>query len=424
MTIYLGLGSNQGNRIDRLEQAVVRLQNAGFGVTRISPVVESPAMLPPGADPSWDRPYLNIVVAGKARWTPRQALDVIQSIERDAGREPGPRWSPRPLDIDILLWGDERIQEPGLVIPHPGIENRDFVITPLLHIAPGLVIPGSGRTVFDLSLGRRNIPLWMGILNITPDSFSDGGSWEDRDRLEDWIDRMIAENVQIIDVGAESTRPNAGEIPLEEEWRRLQPVLDLLQERLAGRRVRPLVSLDSRHPEIITRGLAHDIDLINDVTGLDDPAMAAVVRDSNCDVVAMHAMTVPVNPAVLLPDTESAVVQLLRWIEEKKSAWDRMGINLGRMIFDPGIGFGKSSVQACELMSHVQELRGAGLRVLIGHSRKSFMAAFSNRPARQRDLETLGISLALAGQGTDILRVHHPMIHQRAYRAWCHVTGR
>ena len=424
MTIYLGLGSNQGSRIDQLEQSVVRLESAGFRVTRISPVVESPAMLPPGADASWDRPYLNIVLAGEARWTPRQALDVIKAIERDAGREPGPRWSPRPLDIDILLWGDERFREPDLQIPHPGIENRDFVITPLLHMAPGLVIPGTGRTVFELTLGRRNIPLWMGILNITPDSFSDGGSWEDRDRLSDWIDRMIAEHVQIIDVGAESTRPNAGGIPEEEEWRRLEPVLELLQERFAGRRVRPRVSLDSRHPAIMARGVAHGIDLINDVTGLDDPAMLAVVRDCDCDVVAMHAMTVPVNPVVLLPDAESAVVQLLRWIGEKKSVWDRMGIDLGRIVFDPGIGFGKSSLQACEIMSSVRELREAGLRVLIGHSRKSFMAAFSDRPAGQRDLETLGISLALADQGADIIRVHHPMIHQRAYRAWSHVTRR
>ncbi len=424
MSIFLGLGSNQGDRRNHLEQAIDRLVRTGFRVSRISPVVESPAMLPAGAPADWDRPYLNLVIVGTARWSPREALDVVQCIEREAGRIPGPRWSPRPLDIDILLWGQERICEPDLTIPHPGLSRRDFVITPLLHIAPGRQISGLQRTVFDLSSDRRNIPIWMGILNITPDSFSDGGAWADRDELADWIDRMVSENIQIIDVGAESTRPHANEVPVREEWARIKPALELLFDRLRGVRIRPRVSLDSRHPEVIRRGLALGIDIINDVTGLDDPEMVATVRDCDCDVVAMHAMTVPVNPAVRLPDTASAVTQMCRWIEKKKSVWARLGIDTDRIIFDPGIGFGKTSVQATELLSHIRELRQSGQRLLIGHSRKSFMTAFTDRPPSQRDLETLGISLALAEQGVDIIRIHHPMIHQRAYRAWCHVVAR
>ncbi len=422
MTVYLGLGSNQGNRLDQLEWAVRRLVRAGFRLARVSPVVESPAMLPSGAKGSWDCPYLNLVVAGETRWSPRQTLTILQAIEREAGRQPGPRWSPRPLDIDILLWGEEHITEPDLVIPHPGLAHRDFVITPLVHIAPGQVIPGIERTVFELSLGRRNIPLWMGVINLTPDSFSDGGSWEHRGRLTAWIDRLMSESIQIIDVGAESTRPHAKAISVDEEWRRLQPVLALLNERLQSKRVRPWVSLDSRHPAIVEKGLAQGVDLVNDVTGLDDPAMVSVVRRAGCDVVAMHAMTVPVDPAVRLADSEPAIGQLLRWIEQKKSIWADQGMDTDRIIFDPGIGFGKSSLQALELMSDIRTMRESGLRVLIGHSRKSFMSSFMDHSAEHRDFETLGISLALADQGVDIIRVHDPLMHQRAYRAWRHVT--
>ena len=261
----------------------------------------------------------------------------------------------------------------------------------------------------------------MAILNLTPDSFSDGGSWFDQNDLSRQLDKLIDQNIQIIDIGAESTRPNAEEIDEEEEWRRLCPVLEMLQERLSGLVIKPLVSLDSRHPGVIRKGIDHGINIINDVTGLDDPEMRAVAKDSPCQIVAMHAMSVPVNPKLLLPVHRPAVAQIREWMDWKADQWLSQGIDLNRMIIDPGIGFGKNSVQAFELMSQCAELRQAGMRLLIGHSRKSFMAGFTDRPAGQRDLETLGISLGLCQQGVDMIRVHQPFIHQRAYRAWAHL---
>jgi len=130
---------------------------------------------------------------------------------------------------------------------------------------------------------------------------------------------------------------------------------------------------------------------------------------------------VPVNPKVQLPSDRPAIDQLAEWIDAKANDWLDRGIDLNRMIVDPGIGFGKNSVQAYELMSNCKTMRRSGMRLLIGHSRKSFMAGITDRPAGQRDLETLGISLALCEQGVDIIRVHHPFIHQRAYRAWSHI---
>ena len=426
MTIYLGLGSNEGDRRSYLELAITRLVAYGFRLDRVSPIVESPAMLPTNAKSTWNKPFLNVVISGDAHWSPLEGLKIAKQIELELGRKQGPKWSPRPIDIDLLLWHQEEIDTDVLTIPHPGIAGRDFVLTPLMHLQPDLVIPDKAavnqKSVFALSRGRKNIPLWMGIVNLTPDSFSDGGSWSEQGHLTAYLDKLIDNNVQIIDIGAESTRPNAESIDDRDEWGRLGPVLDLINERLRGKLVRPLISLDSRHPKVMEKGFAAGIDIVNDVTGLDNPEMAALVRDCDCQVVAMHAMSVPVDPALKLPDDQSATQQILNWAEDRAEQWAGMGIDLNRMIIDPGIGFGKSSIQAYELMSHCDALRSVGMRLLIGHSRKSFLSGITDRPPGQRDLETLGISMGLCQQGVDIIRVHQPFIHQRAYRAWSHIA--
>lgn len=422
MAIYLGLGSNQGDRKQNISNAIDRLISAGFQLDQVSPLVESPAMLADGADPAWNKPYLNLVVRGDADWSPLRGLGIAKDIEAALGRGESPRWSPRTMDIDLLLWHNQQVDSENLTIPHPGIADRDFVITPLMHLDPGVQIPGLNQSVFELSQGRRNIPLWMAILNITPDSFSDGDRWGDHEALDTHLDKLIERDVQIIDVGAESTRPHADQLDDKTEWQRLAPVIVRINEKIADQRVRPLVSLDSRHPRIIARAVEAGIDIINDVTGLDDPEMAAVVRDSGLQVVAMHAMSVPVDPKLLLPGERSATEQITQWIEEKAEQWTRQGLDLSKIIIDPGIGFGKTSIQAYNLMSHCAALRQCGMRLLVGHSRKSFMAGFTDRPAALRDLETLGISLALCQQGVDIIRVHQPFIHQRAYRAWSHIS--
>jgi 2-amino-4-hydroxy-6-hydroxymethyldihydropteridine diphosphokinase/dihydropteroate synthase len=421
VTIYLGLGSNLGDRKSNLDTAIDKLVDAGFRLKQVSPLVESPAMLPRDADPAWNKPFLNLAIAGNADWSPLEGLAIAKRIESELGREQGPKWSSRPIDIDLLIWNQERFSTDSLELPHPGIAERAFVVTPLLHIQPDLVIPGTDKSVFELSQTEPIIPLWMGIVNLTPDSFSDGDSWDDQDQLGDYLDKLIANNVQIIDLGAESTRPNAEAIDQEEEWRRLRPVLEQLHDKIADTHIRPLLSLDSRHPAVIDRALDIGIDIINDVTGLDDPDMLSLARDTNCQIIAMHAMTVPVNPKVQLPSDRPATDQLEEWIDAKANTWLDRGIDLNRIIVDPGIVFGKNSIQAYELMSNCKRMRRFGMRLLIGHSRKSFLAGITERPAGQRDLETLGISLALCAQGVDIIRVHHPFIHQRAHRAWSHI---
>jgi 2-amino-4-hydroxy-6-hydroxymethyldihydropteridine diphosphokinase/dihydropteroate synthase len=423
MTIYLGLGSNDGNRNANLQEAIKQLRAREFEVSEISPVVETPALLPEGAEPAWNRPFLNCVVAGQANWEPEQGLKVAKEIETGLGRRKSRKWAPRVIDIDLLLWHDQVVETENLTIPHYGIPDRSFVLTPLLHLKPDLVLPGLNRTVSELCRPVKPVPIWMGILNITPDSFSDGGAWTDEEALLDRIDSMIAENVQIIDVGAESTRPNAAAIGPAEEWRRLRPVLQLIDQRLDGRTMRPMVSVDSRHALTLEKALAAGVQMINDVSGLRDPAIRELAIESGCQVVAMHSMSIPVDPGVLLPTDDSAVNQLQAWLGSNLNQWVDSGLDPNRIIFDPGIGFGKNPLQSLQLLQNCAALKENGIRLLVGHSRKSFMSSFTDRSFADRDLETLGMSLALCQQGVEIIRVHDPVMHVRAYRGWSHVNA-
>ncbi|MYD76278.1 MAG: dihydropteroate synthase [Gammaproteobacteria bacterium] len=417
--IYLALGANQGNRRENLRRAIAELGQSGFRVTRVSPVVETPAMLDGNAEPDWIRPYLNCVIEGECPWSPREGLEIAKRIERGMGRTPGPRWSPRPIDIDLLIWGDLEIRDPDLRIPHIGIAERSFVLTPLLHLAPNLAVPGTGMTVFQLSRIADTDPLWMAIVNLTPDSFSGDGLGSNQDELESRLERHLAQGVQILDFGAESTRPNAAPVDPEEEWRRLEPALCLARERIGGDPIGPRISIDSRHWRTVARALELGVDCVNDVGGLGDPKMCAMVRESGCDAVAMHSVTVPVDPDRGLPKSDSALAQVKAWIERRMEYWSDQGLDPARIIIDPGIGFGKDALQSLELVGGCRQLRDHGLRLLIGHSRKSFMKGFAGS-APDRDSETLGVSLALSGTA-DILRVHDPDSHMRAYLAYRHV---
>ena len=163
--------------------------------------------------------------------------------------------------------------------------------------------------------------------------------------------------------------------------------------------------------------------MINDVSGLSDPAIRELVKNSGCQVVAMHSMRIPVDPGVLIPTDDSAVNQLQDWLRSSLNQWVDHGLDPNRIIFDPGIGFGKNPLQSLQLLQNCAALKETGLRLLIGHSRKSFMSSFTDRKFGERDLETLGMSLALCQQGVEIIRVHDPVMHVRAYRGWSHVNA-
>lgn len=420
--IYLGLGANLGDRKLNLQTAIELLKQRGFIVKKLSPIVESPAWLKPKSAPKWNKPYLNLVVAGEYKRCPQDLLSDIKAIEQQLGRDlNSPKWSPRLLDIDILVWEGLNLHSDNLTIPHPESTRRPFVITPLMHLKPSLVI--ADATVYQHSLNLRPIPLWMGIVNASPDSFSAGGAADGatalRQKLLSWLDAGI----QIIDIGAESTRPNAPALSPKAEWQRLKPVLEMVQELIAAHYFKPIISVDTRHAVVAEQALAFGMDWLNDVTGLRDASLQSLIKQRDLPAVAMHSLSVPVIPGEHLDPQDDSVAQLTAWLAQKRKQWLAAGLDLDNILFDPGIGFGKTSLQNQDLLKNCAVLRRLGFRLLVGHSRKSFMNAFTKTSYGDRDIETLGLSMALCQQGVDVIRVHEPISHSRAYRAWMHLQN-
>ena len=422
MNVYLSVGSNQGDRRGRLELALRQFEDGPLQIVRVSPVVESPASLPVGAPSAWNKPYLNLVLACRTEATPELCQTWCRRISSELSPPAESRWAPRAVDLDLLIWGDTVLEQDDLVLPRPDLHQRAFILSPLVAIEPSLMIPGLGeQSVLDWS--RRlthHIPLWMGIVNLTPDSFSDGGQLETLAAVMARVDLMVEAGVHIIDLGAESTRPDATGLPPDLEWRRLEPVLLALRERLQDRWLGPAISVDTRHFEVARRALELGVDWINDVSGLQDPEMIALARAHPAQWVAMHSLTVPAKRNTLMPEDLDPVTGVEEWLERRLSEWITAGLDLDRIVFDPGIGFGKSALQSLELMRHVDRLRRHGLRVLIGHSRKSFLSGIGS-DRDDRDLLTVGASMKLCEQGVDIIRVHDVPRHLAAYRGWSHL---
>ncbi|HVY65255.1 MAG TPA: dihydropteroate synthase [Gammaproteobacteria bacterium] len=423
MDVYLGLGSNLGDRRANLSRALTLLPAHAVHVTRVSPVVESPAMLPDDAPTDWNRPFLNVVAECRTEAAPDDLLAALKRIEQDLGRVDRGRWAPRPIDLDILLWGRETLATDTLRVPHPGIAERAFVLTPLASLAPRLTLPGFGpRTVLEHArAGGHHLPLWMGIVNLTPDSFSDGGELADDASVDARVDALVATGAEYIDLGAESTRPGATPLTADQEWARLAPVLERVLERHKGAPLRPRISIDTYHLGTARRALALGVDVINDVSGLTHPAMVDLASSGTADWVAMHNLGVPADKSRGLPADQDPTEAVERWLDERLHEWRRAGLDLSRVVFDPGVGFGKNALQSLKVLRNVQRFQRYGLRMLVGHSRKSFMHHVAAATRDDRDLFTVGASLKLSAQGVDILRVHNVAAHTAAYRGWAHL---
>ena len=419
MDVYLGLGSNIGDRAKNLSQAINFLKKNNISIIKISPIVETPALLLEGSPYNWNKPFLNLVLLCKINKDPESFLTDIKNIEKKLGRKDNKRWSPREIDIDILSWGNKLLSTKKLTIPHPKLHERNFVLTPLLSLKPRLKLPGINKNIIQLSEDIDNhIPLWMGILNITPDSFSDGGIYKNIFDIEKKIDDMIENSVNIIDIGGESTRPNAKEVSPEKEWERIYPVLQLLLNKKKNNLFFPLLSIDTYHPETAIKAINIGVDLINDVSGLTNIEMQNIARNSNQDWVAMHNIGIPANKNKIITGktTKEIKKNLEDWLTQNIKNWEKAGIDLNRIIFDPGIGFGKDANQSYKILSTIGSFKKYGLRILVGHSRKSFLNDLIG--SGNRDSSTLGISMKLLQQKVDILRVHNIGLHTEAYKAW------
>ena len=420
MAIYLGLGSNLGDRKNNLTQAIALLEHKGVHCVRTSPVIETPALLPTDALWEWNKPFLNMAIQVDTQHSSEETLHIIKDIQTELERENTARWSPRPIDIDILIWHEELINTDSLTIPHKDMHLRHFVLTPLIAMAPNLTIPGRGnKTLLQWSCELpHHIPLWMGILNATPDSFSDGGQNAAFETLLQSAEDMNHHGAAILDIGGESTRPGADPVTAQEEWQRIGPFIAEMTKNKNP--VRPWISVDTRNAETAAKAIEYGVDFINDVSSLSDPAMIELAADSDCEWIAMHSVSVPADPNQLIEG--DPVAALKNWLDDKLAQWSKAGIALDKIIFDPGIGFGKDPLQSLKLLQSAAQLRKHGVRLLIGHSRKSYLKTFVSDNIHERDQATIGASLQLCQQGVDIIRVHNIADHMTAYRGWSHLS--
>ena len=286
MKVFLGLGSNLEPRKKTLQKALQKISTLG-PIEKISSLYETPALLPLKAPTDWNKPFLNMALQMEFQKSPLLLLQQLKSIETTLGRsqESRQKWAPRPIDIDILLFGDQKVSLPELKIPHPEIEKRAFVLDPLKDILPSF-IPKARKH-------KHHAPLWMAIVNLTPDSFSDGGQFTDDASVSETFKTYENKGVHIIDLGAESTRPGAAPLSSEEELTRLNPVLNRIPE-FSGD-LKPLFSIDTRHVKTAEVALKQGVHIINDVSGLNDPKMLSLLKNSKVAYVLTHSLDVPVN---------------------------------------------------------------------------------------------------------------------------------
>lgn len=268
-------------------------------------------------------------------------------------------------------------------------------------------------TVAGEALTWSNRPLLMGILNVTPDSFSDGGRSFTPDLAVEHGLKLAESGADLLDLGAESTRPGAAPVPLDEELRRLMPVV----EQLANRVQVPL-SIDTYKAEVARQALAAGAKIVNDISGLQfDPEMAAVVAQTGAGIVCMHIQGTP-QTMQIAPRYDNVVAEIVAYFRDRLRWMEQQGISSEQVVFDPGIGFGKSAEHNLEILSHIADFRAVGRPVLIGHSRKGFLKRILGRPVDERQSGTLGVSIALAEQGVEILRVHDVAATRDALAAW------
>jgi 2-amino-4-hydroxy-6-hydroxymethyldihydropteridine diphosphokinase/dihydropteroate synthase len=420
--VYLGLGSNQGSRRDFLEKAIAELSSlATDKKIRVSSLYETAALLPEHAQAEWNIPYLNLAVEMDFQGSPRDLLSLTLKIEEKMGRGPHLRWAPRTIDIDILLWEDLIFTDSILTLPHPECMNRAFVLSPLAELQPDLKIPGFSQSVLEIAReSGKIIPRFMGILNMTPDSFSDGGRWQNPDSTRTLFESWVKAGIPVIDVGGESTRPGAIPVEEKEEWGRIEPLIGWARDKTHSQWIRPQLSIDTVKPEVARKALSLGVDWINDVSGLIRPEMLDVLLEyPHAKMVLMHSLSVPADPKTVLRSDESASQQVFCWMEERLACLDRQGVCLNRIYLDPGIGFGKTAEQSLEILRSLRLFHKLGLPLLVGHSRKSFLKKITaSKQAGKMDAETLGLSMKMCSQGVDVFRVHDPIVHQGALLGW------
>ena len=284
-------------------------------------------------------------------------------------------------------------------------------------------MPSSDRTRWTIrgrTLDLGGVPLIMGIVNVTPDSFSDGGRFLDADAAVAQGKRLLEEGADLLDVGGESTRPGAKPVPVAEELQRVIPVIERLV-REAG----ACVSVDTRKAAVAEAALAAGAAIVNDVSALRaDPALGGVVARAGAGLVLMHMQGEP-RTMQKEPAYAEVVTEVIGFLRERGAAAAAAGISAEAIVYDPGIGFGKTAAHNLEILRRLPEFSALGRPLLVGPSRKAFIGQVLGGlpPAERGDGTAAAVALSVAG-GAAILRVHDVKAMARAARVAAAIAGR
>ena len=445
-TIYLGLGTNQGDRLANL-QAVAEMLPPEVAVLEQSPVYRTP---PWGYTDQPD--FLNQVLVGETALPPKELLAYVKRLEAEIGRQETFRWGPREIDIDILDYGGLVQKFENLTLPHPRLHERAFMLVPLAAVDPAWQHPVLKDTAAELleNLPQEEITefqgemtmtkpthleidghkfLWgsrtyvMGIVNVTPDSFSGDGLIQGQNPVEAAVAQareFAAQGADILDVGGESTRPGSEPVGAAEEIERVIPVV----EALAGEINLP-ISIDTYKAEVAAAALDAGAALINDVWGCKaDPGIAPLAAERGAPVILMHNRSTPKNAEVqarlggryLGVEYDELIEDIKRELLESVEIARSAGVPDEHIILDTGIGFGKTVNQNLELLNRTDEIRALGFPVLIGSSRKSFIGYTLDLPPDQRVEGTAATVAVAVMRGADIIRVHDVGVMARVVR--------
>jgi dihydropteroate synthase len=310
----------------------------------------------------------------------------------------------------VVYWDSRKMPETAVIATFLNWQSLQKVIEELpdsVNQLKELILTlknnlNKNRWEFCLASGQLWLidrPLVMGILNVTPDSFSDGGQFFEPEKAIDHALQMEADGADIIDVGAESTRPGAESLSLEEEWRRLEVVLEKIVPQL-----KIPVSIDTYKTEIARRALAAGVEMVNDISGLTyDPGLMTVAAKAGCPLILMHIKGTPRNMQQN-PSYQNVLEEIFHFFQQQVSLANRHGIQ--QLILDPGIGFGKRLEDNLELIRRLAEFQAFGFPVMLGPSRKSFIGKVLNAEVGKRLWGTAAsVALAIAN-GARLLRVH------------------
>jgi dihydropteroate synthase len=245
------------------------------------------------------------------------------------------------------------------------------------------------------------VPKLMGIVNVTPDSFSDGGSFLHAEKAVEHALQLVNDGADLLDVGGESSRPGAAPIPTDVEMRRVLPVIHSLV-----RQTSVPISIDTTKASVARSALDAGAAIVNDISALTwDPSMPAVCAQAKAGVICMHCQGTPMTMQQD-PHYQNVVEEVAVYLAARIRSLEEQGIDQERIVVDPGIGFGKTAAHNLEILRDISRFQAIGRPILIGHSRKGFLQKILGRPIDERLAGTIGVSVAVALAGANVLRVH------------------